>query len=135
MDVLAAPRFVAVASSPYALSNDAVSPGFLPRSASCSSGSGVSSPMREVAGVASSARRLRRAYAISIIAKSPSSRPRSVSTDDRAGLIAQPLDHRVDVGVGDFDLRIVDLEAAVLAQLDLRLDLELAPCTSSARLR
>src|SRR6185503_189550 len=41
-----------------------------------------------------------------------------------AGLVAQALDHGVDVGIGDFDLRIVDLEAAVLAELDARLHFE-----------
>ena len=42
----------------------------------------------------------------------------------RAGLIAQALDHRVDVRLGDLDLRLLDLEPAVLAELDVRLHLE-----------
>src|SRR5437867_687493 len=41
-----------------------------------------------------------------------------------AGLLAQALDHVVDVGVGYFDFRLVDLDALVIAQLDLWLDLE-----------
>src|SRR5438067_650406 len=41
-----------------------------------------------------------------------------------ARLIAKALDHAVDVGVVDFDLRFVDLDTAVFAQLDLRLHFE-----------
>ena len=42
----------------------------------------------------------------------------------RAGLIAKALDHAADVGLGDVDLRIVDRQPAILAELELRLHFE-----------
>ena len=42
----------------------------------------------------------------------------------RARLVAEAFDHLVDIFIGDFDLGLVDLYAAIFAKLDPRFDLE-----------